>query len=463
MLAGTLLSAALLVAFFAFETAAARRERLLAEGRRVALSAVTLYDVLRLTGSVEDKATLTSFVQAAVRGTDAEDELVYVTIRDASGAVLISEGSAVPGAPGILEVRASVVARDQGAAETDAAAGSVVVGLSTEPGARELAASVGLGGGAALLAAVGLALSLSSVVRRRVLNPVADELEAEREEQARLAGALSRHVGRQRAGALAAGERARQGRVTVLVVNVQGFLPMLQRHTPQAALQLLDELYATTSRVVHAHHGHVEKMLGDTVQCVWGVAGARPDDELRAVAAGLELQDEIGALAAARKARGDEPFKVGIGIATGDAVIGAVGGAVRAESVVVGEVTALATAVEQEAKIHGFGLLVAEETFSQVATHYEGAATPPMVVRGMGMPLTFYRVRRRADRPDLERTETPAVLNPTARVATRTAEAKAERDVATVKVPRLGRTATPKPVSPTETTDKVVRRDRGDA
>lgn len=395
LLAGSLLATSLLVAFFAVETAHARRQRLLAEGRRVALSAVTLYDVLRLTGAEADRATLVSFVQAAVHGSEDEDELVFIDVRDAEGRVVAAQGPADTSAPGVVRVHAQVVARDRGDSGTDTPAGRVTVGLSTATSARELLASVGLGGGAALLGAVGLALALSSLVRRRVLSPMEGALEAEREEQERLAGALTRAVGQQRARAVVENEAARVGRVTVMVVHVADFLPMLQRQPPEAALRLLDELYAVTARVVHTHGGHVEKMLGETVQCVWGIRGARPDDELRAVAAALQVQREVAALAAARKQRGDEPFAVGVGLATGEAVIGTVGGAARAEAVVVGEVTAVAQAVEEEARAHGFGLLVDEETFRCVSSSYEGAATPPMLVRGIGVPLTLYRVRPR--------------------------------------------------------------------
>jgi hypothetical protein len=63
--------------------------------------------------------------------------------------------------------------------------------------------------------------------------------------------------------------------------------------------------------------------------------------------------------------------------------------------VVVGEVTALAAALEGEARAHRFGLVVAEETFAQVSAQYEGAASPPTLVHGIGVPLTFYRVRPR--------------------------------------------------------------------
>lgn len=407
MIVASLMAAAALVAFFAVETAGARRARLVAEGRRVALSTVTLYDVLRLTGSAADRETLVSYVEAAVRGTDGEDELVYLEVKDASGAVVAAAGGSDQRAPGVLEVKADVVTRDRDNPAGEVPAGTVAVGLSTAPGTRELAASVGLGAGAALLAAVGLALSLSRLVRRRVIAPAERELLAEKDEQERLAGVLARHVGDQRAQAIVTGERARQRRVTVLTANVANFLPLLQRQPPAATLHLLDELYATTTRVVHAHGGHVEKMLGDTVQCVWGIAGESADDERRAVAAGLALQREVAVLAAARKERGDQPFAVGVGVATGDAVVGTVGGSARAESVVVGEVTALADALEREARAHNFGMLISEETFAKVADAYEGAASPPILVDGIGVPLTFYRVRPRSQ-PSAARLETTA-------------------------------------------------------
>ena len=263
--------------------------------------------------------------------------------------------------------------------------------------------------GATLVAVIdgqsGKAIATETYVR--VIAPAERELLAEKDEQERLAGVLARHVGDQRAQAIVTGERARQRRVTVLTANVANFLPLLQRQPPAATLHLLDELYATTTRVVHAHGGHVEKMLGDTVQCVWGIAGESADDERRAVAAGLALQREVAVLAAARKERGDQPFAVGVGVATGDAVVGTVGGSARAESVVVGEVTALADALEREARAHNFGMLISEETFAKVADAYEGAASPPILVDGIGVPLTFYRVRPRSQ-PSAARLETTA-------------------------------------------------------
>jgi hypothetical protein len=65
----TLALSATLNAVFASDSMRARYDRLRAEGKRVALSTISLYDVLRLTGSDADKATLQSFLDAAVKGT----------------------------------------------------------------------------------------------------------------------------------------------------------------------------------------------------------------------------------------------------------------------------------------------------------------------------------------------------------------------------------------------------------
>ena len=82
-----LLTSMAVTAIFARDGEHARLDRLRAEGRRVAFSTVTLYDVLRLTGSDADKATLQAFLKSAVLGTSKDDALLYAVIVDNKGIV----------------------------------------------------------------------------------------------------------------------------------------------------------------------------------------------------------------------------------------------------------------------------------------------------------------------------------------------------------------------------------------
>lgn len=450
-----LVAAATLTALFALDARRSTTERLRAEGRRVAVSAVTLYDVLRLTGAEADKSTLRAYLRAAVRGTSTTDRLAYAIVLDDTGAFVagdvawdvLEEPAPAAGAsladavqralprPHILAVEARVLARDAAPAPrgsaTEVPAGRVLVGLSTRPAeaatARTLLWSSALSG----LAAFAFAGALFLLLTRRLVRPVAhvvdgmDALRAGRldvvvpdpggrdeaaelsrgfndlvtslVEKEKLKSTLQRHVGKKLAGD-AADLPVGSGRrvlVTAVVLEVEALHARMGRSPPEETVGFLQELVAASIDVVHAHDGHVARVMGDTFLALWGIPLAGPDDALRAVRCALALQERCAALSEARRVRGDEPFTVGVGVATGEAVIAAVGSSERAETVVAGEVVTLARSAEEAALAHGFGLLLAEETWRRVDTQFEGAATPPLVVDGIGVPLTLYRIRPR--------------------------------------------------------------------
>lgn len=455
-----LVAAATLTALFALDARRSTIERLRAEGRRVAVSAVTLYDVLRLTGAEADKSTLRAYLRAAVRGTSTTDRLAYAIVLDDTGAFVAGDvawdvleepapaadasladaplADAVQRAlprPHILAVEARVLARDAAPAPrgsaTEVPAGRVLVGLSNRPAEAAFSRTFLWSSALSGLAAFAFAGALFLLLTRRLVRPVArvvdgmDALRAGRldvvvpdpggrdeaaelsrgfndlvtalVEKEKLKSTLQRHVGKKLAGD-AADLPVGSGRrllVTAVVLEVEGLHTRMGRSSPEETVGFLQELVAASIDVVHAHDGHVARVMGDTFLALWGVPLARPDDALRAVRCALALQERCAALSEARRVRGDEPFAVGVGVATGEAVIAAVGSSERAETVVAGEVVTLARGAEEAALAHGFGLLLAEESWRRVDTQFEGAATPPLVVDGIGVPLTLYRIRPR--------------------------------------------------------------------
>ena len=450
--ASALVLAGALTTLLALYAESTRTAQLGAEGRRIALSAVTLYDVLRLTGSEADKATLQSFLAAAVRGTGPADALAYAIVVDAAGVVVAGEVGlkgidrngivALQGKlpPDVVAIDAVVVARDttgmsgrEGAAKAaDAPAGRVLVGVSKARAREALLSTVALSGLASFGLAAAVALLLFSVVTRRVVRPlaaVAEGMEAvkagKREQIAPLPGrsdeaaalvdgfndmvgalvegershsALQRHVGKRAAGAAlgsgAVGTGVRAP-VTALFFDIEGFGARMGRDAPEDVVALLQEIVKIVIETVHAHDGHVEKLMGDALLAVWGLPTPRAGDEVRAVRAAIAIVERCKAHSDARRARHQEQFSVGVGVASGDAVVATVGTEDRAETVVVGEPVILARRIEEEAKAMGFGVLVSEETFRAVSSSFEGAATPPVLVKGIGVPLTLYRVRAR--------------------------------------------------------------------
>jgi class 3 adenylate cyclase len=92
-------------------------------------------------------------------------------------------------------------------------------------------------------------------------------------------------------------------------------------------------------------------------------------------------------------------FVVGVGVASGSATVGAVGPPRRRVYQAMGDVPALARKVQQEAKNQGLGVLVSEAVFTaarDVGSGITWKKLPPMVMRGVGMPVTLYRPERPA-------------------------------------------------------------------
>lgn len=465
--ASALVLAVAVTTLLALDAERARTAQLRAEGRRIALAAVTLYDVLRLTGSDADRATLQSFLAAAVRGTtkDAKDALAWALVLDDAGNMVAGE----VGMPGldasgvvalqarlprhVVAVDAAIVARDVGEARApDVGAGRVLIGLrasasagSAASAASAASASLTVSALSSLLMASAVALVLFLVVTRRVVRPLAavaagmNAVRAgKREQLAPLPGrgdeaahlidgfndmigalvegersrtALERHVGKKVATsivteAIGTGTKAR---VTALFFEIEGFGARMSRDAPEDVVALLQDVVSAVIGIVQEHDGHVEKVLGDAVLAVWGVpppprgAAPRAGDEERAVRAALAIVARCKALSEQRRAQRLEPFAVAVGVATGDAMVATVGTDDRAETVVVGEPVILARRIEEEAAALSFGLLVTEETFRALpagggraeAGGFEGAATPPVLIKGVGVPVTLYRVRPR--------------------------------------------------------------------
>ena len=293
--------------------------------------------------------------------------------------------------------------------------------------------------GAAVAAAVLVAAAVVSVLRRRVLVPLSavttglsrvaageanvdvdaslhssmaeiddlvdafDALVRGVRERGALVARLSQGMGAQVARDAQALERPpRQQHVAVLFVDVRDFTPLQASLGPELAMGFLDRVLSGFVGVVERHGGHVERFLGDGLVALFGAPVESADAVARAAACAVDLEVFARKLGEAEKDRVPR-FVIGVGVAAGVAVVGAVGPPSRRIFAAMGEVPALARRVQQEAKAQGLTVLVTEDVFAAAVgavDHVQWKKLPPMVVRGVGMPLTLYRPERTKRRND---------------------------------------------------------------
>jgi len=143
--------------------------------------------------------------------------------------------------------------------------------------------------------------------------------------------------------------------------------------------------------VIIAHGGTVNEFIGDAVFAIFGAPLAQGDHAERAAAAALGMQAAMAEISAAQAARGLPRFEMGIGINTGEAVVGNIGSEQRAKYGVVGSAVNVAARVEGASV--GGQVLVSDATWAHIRAVAEADEPITVAVKGLSEPLVLHALR----------------------------------------------------------------------
>jgi adenylate cyclase len=188
---------------------------------------------------------------------------------------------------------------------------------------------------------------------------------------------------------------------SILFTDIRGFTRLTERfaHDPAGLLDVLNAHLKKVLRSIAICGGVVEKFVGDGVMATFGASGHQPDHVDRAMAAAIGL---IGANEALnRRCAADWGFRleVGVGIASGPVVIGAVGSPDRSELGVLGDAVNVAARLVTHA---GPGeVLMTGTVYTAIAGMLQSELTTQSAVRGRSGRLEIYRMALLGGRGDL--------------------------------------------------------------
>ncbi|BCS31678.1 hypothetical protein TBR22_A08810 [Luteitalea sp. TBR-22] len=178
--------------------------------------------------------------------------------------------------------------------------------------------------------------------------------------------------------------------VSTLFADVRGFSSLTEHLPPQDVIAMLNEWLELAARTITDEGGVVDKYVGDMVMGVFGAPVADAQHALHAVRAALRLRDVTRTFDQARRARGDTPFAIGVGVNSGPAVAGNMGSSTRLNYTVLGASVNAANRLCSEA---GAGeVLIGDRTHALVAPHVVARALEPRPIKGFSTPVTPYLV-----------------------------------------------------------------------
>lgn len=176
--------------------------------------------------------------------------------------------------------------------------------------------------------------------------------------------------------------------VTVLFADIRGFSRFTELHTAPQVIETLNRIFEVLSQVVFTHRGTFDKYLGDGFMAFYGAPVAGEDDAQRAVDSAIEMQHRFQDLC---EETGEDLVDLGLGIGlhTGEAVVGNIGSERVMDYTVVGYVVNVAKRLQEIAK--GCQILMSEDTFKQVKD-LEAEKLDDLQLLHLKEPITAYLV-----------------------------------------------------------------------
>ena len=178
--------------------------------------------------------------------------------------------------------------------------------------------------------------------------------------------------------------------ITVLFADIRGFSRIAERERPEKIVRLLNRFFSEMTEIVFAHGGTLDKYIGDEIMSLFGAPTVTPDDASNAVSAAIEMQKRLIELNAELKTDGFEQIGVGIGLHTGEAIVGYVGSERRSEYTAIGDTVNLASRLQANALAGQ--ILLSGVTAQSVAGKFSLLPRTPITVKNRVQPVPLFEV-----------------------------------------------------------------------
>lgn len=188
---------------------------------------------------------------------------------------------------------------------------------------------------------------------------------------------------------LDAAQKPQRRPITVLFADIRDFSQFGEHVDPEELIDMANGLFSEAVAAISAHHGLIDKFMGDAVMALFNTPLNPQDDHIElAVAAALEIQARIAAYR--RPLPPNKILHFGIGIHTGDAVVGNVGSAQRKDYSAVGDVVNLCKRLQEIAGSDQ--IIISRHVYERVRDYALVESLVPVQLRGRQAQEEVFRL-----------------------------------------------------------------------
>jgi adenylate cyclase len=219
---------------------------------------------------------------------------------------------------------------------------------------------------------------------------VLEDITSEKRVRSTMARYMSKEVAEQ---LLEAGESELIGKdqtVSILFSDVRGFTTIAEAIGARETVAMLNSYFTEMVDVIFAHGGILDKYIGDAIMALFGAPFAGPTDADNAIATANQMLVELAALNMRRTTGGQKPIDIGLGVSTGDVIVGNIGSIKRMEYTVIGDSVNLASRLEGANKYYGSKILFSEFTKQRLTKPLLMREIDLIRVKGKDFPVAVH-------------------------------------------------------------------------
>lgn len=180
--------------------------------------------------------------------------------------------------------------------------------------------------------------------------------------------------------------------LTVLYGDIRGSTNLAEQTDPELLVGFINHYLSYMTEIVLAFGGTLDKFVGDEVMALFGAPFPQADHALRAIRVGLAMQEAQQTIIDIWQDRGVDAPPIGVGIATGELIVGEMGSPQRSQYTAMGRAANLGARLCSSAQ--GGQVLLSQATYDLVHDQVEAAPIRGMQFKGVAGPVTVYDVKR---------------------------------------------------------------------
>ena len=183
--------------------------------------------------------------------------------------------------------------------------------------------------------------------------------------------------------------------MTFLFCDIRGFTPISEKFksNPAGLTKLINRFLTRMTDVIISNGGTIDKFMGDCIMAFWNAPIENRKHRELAVKSALEMTVALAELNMHLQAEGLPKINIGIGINTGDALVGNMGSEQRFDYSVIGDAVNLASRLESSSKTLGKTIVIGEDTRHTIETVYPFDYIDSITVKGKTEPVQVYTIQ----------------------------------------------------------------------